>query len=109
MEGDRIQYINFYFTIYIATTFVSFQIAVYAYIVLRTFTYKTGQVARVNAQRVSCSKTFVTRFFDQLCNPWTIIRQYGKLLSMNLEFQTNIKNLVCFSKNEISIYNSSIS
>ena len=42
-----LQYISFYFNINIAT-FVGFQIAVYAYVVLRTFTY-TNQVDRVNA------------------------------------------------------------
>ena len=50
-----LQYINFYFNINIAT-FVDFEIAVYAYVVLRTFTYSCtqGQVARVNAYRASC-------------------------------------------------------
>ena len=35
-----LKYISFYFNINIAT-FVGFQIAVYAYVVLRTFTYKS--------------------------------------------------------------------
>ena len=36
----------------ISTTFIGFQIAVYGYVVPRTFAYKS-QVARVNAQRAS--------------------------------------------------------
>ena len=43
-----LQYISFYFNINIAT-FVGFQIVVYAYIVLHTFTYTQAQVAWVNA------------------------------------------------------------
>ena len=43
-----LQYISIYFIINIAT-FVGFQIVVYAYVVLRTFTYTSRQVARVNA------------------------------------------------------------
>ena len=44
-----LQYIIFHFKINIAT-FVGFQIAVYAYVVLSTFTYTT-QVARVHASK----------------------------------------------------------
>ena len=48
MLSLMLQYISFYYNINIAT-FVGFQIAVYAYVVLRILLHTQAQVARVNA------------------------------------------------------------
>ena len=72
-----LQYISFYYNINIAT-FVGFQIAVYAYVVLRILLHTQAQVARVNAKRASC---YVIRlwFGMYMCLHMTILTSGNSL------------------------------
>ena len=91
-----LQYITFYFNINMAT-FVGFQIAVYAYIVLRTFTH-TSPSSRVNARvTIWCA---IWNLLSRLCRAWVIV--YKPLFQSSQKLVRSSLRVLAYHQKELT-------